>query len=81
MTNFCTWLNTLITEKGIDLERNIEVEGPSGLNIMPLSMVIDAIKFTTAAEQAKIKTTLVQIDFANGDICHFFQHLAGALAR
>jgi len=80
MTTFTKWLDTLIEEKGIDLERNIEVDGPSGLNIMPLSMVIDAIKATGSNEQAQIKNTLVRIDFANGDICHFFNHLAGALA-
>ncbi len=77
---FNKWLDTLIEEKGIDLERTFEIDGPSGLNIMPLEMIVNAIKSTTGSEQAQIKNTLVRIDFVNGDICHFFNHLAGALA-
>ena len=57
------------------------MQGPSGFNWMPVSMVVDAIKSTSAGEQAKIKDTLVRIDFANGNVLHFFKHLAGALAR
>jgi hypothetical protein len=30
-------------------------------------------------EQAAIKNTIVRIDFANGDVMHYFKHLAGAL--
>ncbi len=77
---FNKWLDTLIEEKGIELDRTFEIDGPSGLNIMPLVMIVNAIKSTTGSEQAQIKNTLVRIDFANGDICHFFNHLAGALA-
>ena len=41
---FIKWLNTFNTEKGLDLDEILEVEGPSGVNIMPLEVVIDAIK-------------------------------------
>ena len=78
---FATWLDTFIEEKGIDLERTFEVEGAGGLNIIPLGCVVEAIKQTCKAEQAKIKSTIVKIDFMNGDVCHFFNHLAKALAR
>ena len=77
---FNKWIDTLISEKNIDPETLIEVEGASGTNIMPLQVVIDAIKSTTRNEQAAIKMTLVKIDFCNGDIMHYFTHLAGALA-
>lgn len=78
--NFATWIDTLVSEKGLDLEKDIEVEGESGLNWIPLQVVIEAIKKAIPAHQKGIKTTLVKIDFANGDVMHFFNHLAKALA-
>ena len=80
-TNFENWLNTFIEEKDFDLEMIFEVEGESGLNIMPFWIVRDAILGTTSEEQALIKNTLIQIDFRNGNIGHFFEHLAQAIAK
>ncbi len=77
---FSKWLDTLIEEKGCDLEHRFYVEGESGENSIPLEIVVDAIKSTCPEEQAGIKNTLVKIDFHNGDVMHFFNHLAGALA-
>lgn len=77
---FNKWLQTFIEEKGIS-ENDIEVEGPSGLNFMPLSILIDAIKQASKDEQKGIKHKLVQIDFYNGDVMDFFKHLAKAIAR
>jgi hypothetical protein len=77
---FGKWFDTLISEKGINPESTIDVEGKSGTNIMPLSMVFNEIKDADASEQAQIKNILVAIDFKNGDILHFIKHLAQALA-
>jgi len=77
---FTKWIDTLIAEKGIDTDMVLEVEGGSGTNYIPLECVLDAVKATCAAEQAQIKSTLVKIDFMNGDIVHFFAHLAKAIA-
>lgn len=77
---FTKWLETLITEKGLDREQRVEVEGPSGMNSIPLGSIEAAINSASASEQAKIKTTLVKIDFCNGDVMHFFKHLAQAIA-
>jgi len=77
---FNKWLDTLVSEKEIDTDLVLEVEGASGTNYMPLSIVLDAIKNTTANEQAYIKDMLVRIDFTNGDIVRYFKHLAQALA-
>jgi hypothetical protein len=77
---FNKWIDALITEKNVSVSQTLEVEGASGVNFMPLSMVIDAIKNAPASEKSQIKTVLVKIDFANGDIVHFFKHLAGRLA-
>lgn len=78
--NFNNWLATLIGEKNIDTEQVLEVEGASGLNIIPVGCVIEAMQNTSAAEQAAIKKTLVKIDFMNGDVLHYIKHLAQALA-
>lgn len=80
MTTFAKWLDTFTTEKGLDVEQVFTVEGASGPNYIPLGCVLDAIKSTTAHEQAQIKSMIVRIDFRNGDVCHYFQHLAGAIA-
>ena len=74
------YLNTLLSEKNIDLEQVLEIEGASGTNFMPLSIVVDAIGDAPSHEQQAIKKTLVMIDFKNGDIMHFIKHLAQAIA-
>lgn len=78
--SFDDWLDTFVDEKGLDTERLFEAEGASGLNIIPLAVVLEHLKIAPPAEQAAIKTTIVKIDFANGDVTHFFAHLAKALA-
>lgn len=82
MSGFATWLDTFISEKGLDLDHRFDVEGPQwGWNSIPLGSVVDVAKQCDAAEQAKIKDTLVQIDFRGGDAMHFFEHLAKGLAK
>ena len=78
--SFIKWLNTFNTEKGLDLDEILEVEGPSGVNIMPLEVVIDAIKGAGLIEQLNIHKMLVSLDFKNGNIVHFYAHLAKAIA-
>jgi hypothetical protein len=80
MASFNKWIDTLIEEKNIDLETRFEVEGDSGTNSIPLAIVVDCMKKTNEYRQCKIKNILVKIDFMNGDVCHFFKHLAKALA-
>ena len=76
------WLDTLINEKNIDLEKTFELFSKDGTwNLMPYGCVIEAIKSAAKHEQAAIKNTLVKIDFLNGDICHYFRHLAQALVN
>jgi len=77
---FDRWLDTLVEEKGLDTEEVFEVDGPSGVNWIPLGVIIEHIKIAPAHEQEQIKTVLVKIDFRNGDVMHFFEHLAGAIA-
>lgn len=76
---FVSWLDTFVEEKGLDSGQLFEKEGPSGLNIIPMGVVIAAMKTTNGEEQARIKSTLVRLDFVNADAVGFFEHLAGAL--
>ena len=77
---FVKWLDTLISEKNIDTDQMLEIEGPSGINYMPLSIVIDAIKSAPKHEQIGIRNMIVRIDFANRSVVDYFKHLARALA-
>lgn len=77
---FANWLDTFLEEKGIDLEHGFEVEGPSGVNYMTVETVVIAMKSANANEQNGIKTVLVRIDFANGDVLDFIKHLGKAIA-
>lgn len=78
--NFNNWLDTFIEEKGIDLEHTLTVNGPSGTNQIPVGCIVDLMKSAPAREQAGIKSMIVRIDFANGDVLDYFAHLARAVA-
>tara|TARA_R110000787_G_scaffold204451_1_gene314952 strand:- start:1870 stop:2106 length:237 start_codon:yes stop_codon:yes gene_type:complete len=78
MKNF---IYTLISEKNLNLETTFEVEGQSGLNIIPLGVVVEHILIASIKEQSEIKNILVKIDFKNGDIMHLFKYLAQAIAK
>ena len=79
--SFDKWLDTFLEEKGIDLGKIIIVDGEYGANFIPVECVVEAMKATTKEEQAAIKNTLVRIDFMNGNVYHYFEHLAKALAN
>lgn len=76
------WIDTFADEKGYDREELIEVEGPTGMtNIIPLGVVIDAVKNTSKAEQDIIRVNIAQLDFVNPAAPKdYLRHLAGALA-
>ena len=77
-----TYLKTLLLEKGISQETIIEVEGPEwGTNFIPLSAVVDFLSSLDSEAQKKAKNTLIQIDFKNGDLMHFFTYIAKFIAK
>lgn len=80
MTTFTKWLDTFTAEKGLDTDQVLTVEGASGPNHIPLACLLDAIKSAPAREQEGIKSMVVRIDFRNGDVMHYFRHLAQAIA-
>ena len=80
--NFNTWISTFFTEKDIDMDTVFEVESPvSGLNSVPLGVVIEHIKIASLEEQALIKGMIIKIDFYNRDVLDFMNHLAVSFIR
>ena len=77
--NFNKWLDTLIEEKEIDLRDHFEIEKDEQLHIFDYGYIVEAIKLAPTHEKKAIQNMIVRIDFANGDITHYFRHLAQAL--
>ena len=78
MNNFFT---TFFNEKNLDFQY-YTVNSLNGTpNIIPSTVVIDAIKNTQGEEAAKIKDMLIKIDLFNGNIHNYLQHLAQALTK
>jgi hypothetical protein len=77
---FSKWLDTLVEEKGYNIDTLFEINGPRGMNIIPLSVTIEAIKSAPKSERDHIKNNLVKIDFSNGDCLDYFRHLSQAIA-
>ncbi len=78
---FKTWINTFLSEKGIDPETVVEAEGPSGTNFIPVGCLVELMQSAPKHEQQGIKTMLVKIDFVNGSVLDYFKHLAKAVAQ
>lgn len=78
-TNPTTYLARFFEEKDL-APRTYEIEAGGCLHLVDSEVVIAAIHGTTGTERRKIEDTLRRIDFANGDVHHFLEHLAGALA-
>lgn len=77
---FSKWIETFLSEKGIDGEQMLVVDGPSGENTIPVGCLVEMMKQAPKHEQAGIKSMIVKIDFRNGDVLDYFKHLAKAVA-
>ncbi len=77
---FNNWLDTFIEEKNLDLDHTFEVEGDGGLNLIPLGAVVGMMQTWPTDLQSRAKTTLVKIDFANGDSVDFLKYIAAKMA-
>jgi hypothetical protein len=76
-----TWFDSFFSEKDLP-ETVFEVEAENGpANYIPNTVVIEHIKQAPAHEKEQIKNVLVKIDFHNGDVNDFLEHLAQALAQ
>lgn len=75
-----TFFNTYFNEKGLD-NQVYEIAAPNGtINLIETDMVIAKIKRTQGEEAKKIEAIIRKIDCLNGDLHHFFKHIAQAMA-
>ena len=81
MKAFSNWFERFIEEKDVAPALWELVDSEGNTHIIGNDVVIDHIKIVPDHEQAKIKDILVKIDFLNGDVNHFFRHLAGAIVE
>lgn len=74
---FTAWLDTFVEEKGLDLEGSFELMDVNDTwHLLNYGVVIEFIKGLEDEIQVKVKNTLVQIDYKNGDITHFLRFMA-----
>jgi hypothetical protein len=73
---FNKWFLTFLEEKGTDMSECCEAGDGT---LLQYGDVCSAILSAPAHEQAGIKKMLVMIDFKNGSVGHYIEHLAKAL--
>ena len=76
------YFRTLLNEKNINLDTVLEVEGAEwGLNMIPVEVVVEFMENADRATQTKMRNTLIQIDFKNGNVLHFITYIAKFIAK
>ena len=75
-SNFNSWFSTFINEKNLPYVAWEIVDHSGMTHFIDSDVVIETIKNASSYDQRKIKETLIKIDFHNGDVIHFFRHLA-----
>ena len=73
---FKEWLNTFIDESDLDRSHVFEIDHDGKIHLMDFRGVVDSILSLPAEYQLKIKDKLVGINFHNGDILHYLNHVA-----
>ena len=76
-----SYLYKFFKEKDIPDKMFDKVDSRGVSHVIPNAVVVEFIAQTRGSEQKKIEDTLRKIDFANGDVNHFLDHLAGAIAE
>lgn len=76
-----SYLNLFFAEKDIPETVFVKEDSTGMTHFIPNGCVIEAIATADDSAREKIENTLRQIDFANGDVNHFLEHLAGWLAE
>ncbi len=75
--NITEYLETLISEKGRDIDGNLNIEG----NITYRHLVDFINDVARDEDKRQIKANLVRIDFANGNVFHYLDHLVTGMIK
>lgn len=81
MMPFDEWIDTFLSEKGVDMDHIFAVETKKNTHYVDLRVLIENLKVSGPTIQNKVKTTLIQIDFRNGDVMHYLRFLAEGLCQ
>jgi len=76
-----SYLYKFFKEKDIRDRTFDKVDSRGVSHMIPNAVVVEFISQTSGSEKKKIEDTLRKIDFANGDVNHYLEHLAGAIAE
>lgn len=76
---FGKWLDTFLSEKGIELDEYLDTYRGEEFRALPVAFVAEHIKIAPPTEREAIKTMLIKIDFKNGDVRDYLAHLGAAL--
>lgn len=80
-SKFSHWFDTFLDEKNLP-HTAWEFSASNGTtHFIDTNVVIEMIRNTNSDEQRKTKYIIVQIDFHNGDVIHFFRHLAEGIVH
>lgn len=72
-----TFFRTMIEEKGLDNEI-ITINTLENMHFIEMPVLINVMENSSPGEQEFIEKTMRTIDFQNGDMMHFMNHLAKA---
>ena len=81
MNNFKNWIDTFIEEKNLPMEDTFTIDKNGTMNIMSYKTIYEHILIANDDEQKQIKNMIVQIDYMNGNILNFFQHLGKLISK
>ena len=70
-----SYFRKLIEEKGLE-DEIIEVDHNNTTHLIEMTVLIELMEKASPKEKKFIHDTLFRIDFLNGDIMHFLNHLA-----
>ena len=76
-----SYLYNFFKEKDIPEVTFTPTDSTGEKHFIPNEVVVEHIAKTYGSERTQIEDTLRKIDFANGDVNHFLEHLAGAIAE
>ena len=76
-----SYLNKFFSEKRIPFKIFEKKDKYGVVHMIENGVVVEIIAQTRGSELQKIEDPIRKIDFANGDVNHFFEHLAGAIAN
>lgn len=75
--NITQYLETLICEKGRDIDANLDIEG----NITYRHLIDFINDVATDDDKRQIKVNLVNIDFRNANVFHYLDHLVAGMIK